>query len=355
MSEPSNTQPAQAPEKRMSPADKVLASLNSEKMRAAIKAVMPKIMNYDRFMQMAVAAAKVQVNSKYILDKASIMLCVYNAAKWGLELNDSMGHAYLVPFKRTCTLIIGYKGLLELVRRSERVSDVHAFIVYSNDEFDYYVDEVGPHIKYRPTMKSDRGVPICGVSVARFTAANMAPSIDVMPYDRILQIKNAALARTPKSPWGNPMYEPEMAKKTVLRHHCKTLPMNAEASEVIDLDEKVERDEMPLLDMPEELKQEVGIDGSTEAEFTEVQEDGKGDGATEHALPPAEEQSQRTPKQTYNLMLAKLQKQVGSINMQELVAECHGKLIPQGVNLAELPDNDKIWLTLTDYFRGLVK
>lgn len=328
-----------------SAADKILESLNSDKMRNAIRAVMPKIMNYDRFMQMAMAATKVQANSKYVIDKASILLCVYNAAKWGLELNDSLGHAYLVPFKKTCTLIVGYKGLLELVRRSGAVSDIHAFIVYEHDEFDYFVDETGPHIKYRPTMHKDRGKPICGVSVARFKDNAQAPSIDVMPYDRIISIKKAALARTPKSPWGNPLYEPEMAKKTVLRHHCKTLPMSVETAEVIDLDEKVERDEMPTLEMPEELKDEASK--IQEGDFEDVKDEQP---EQEPEQPPPEQ----TAKQKFNVTKAKTLKKFGTDGAKEIIDEIMGKHVTDDINLSQISDNHEIWANMTYDLEGAI-
>lgn len=327
----------------MSAADKVLQSLNGSSMRKAIAAVLPKMMNLDRFMQMSMSVAKMQANSRYVVDKASILTCVYNAAKYGLELNDSLGHAYLVPFKRTCTLIVGYKGLLELVRRSGKVSDIHAFIVYENDEFDYYVDEHGPHIMYRPTTKKP-GKPVCGVSIARFTDSNMAPSIDVMPYDRIEAIKNTALARTPSSPWGNPLYEPEMAKKTVLRHHCKTLPMSTEASEVIDLDEKVERGEMPSLDMPDELKAGIDIDVE-DAEFTET------DDAPASEQPKSSDSGNiKTGRQQYNVAMARLVKRVGSESAREAIDEVVGKVLEGGPfgSLSDVPDDDdSIWPVIT--------
>lgn len=338
---------------KVSAADKVLQSLNGNSMRNAIKAVLPKMMNLDRFMQMSMSVAKMQANSKYIIDKASILTCVYNAAKYGLELNDSLGHAYLVPFKKTCTLIVGYKGLLELVRRSGKVSDVHAFIVYEGDEFDYYVDENGPHIMYRPTI-GKRGKPTRGVSIARFTDPEMKPSIDVVPYEKIEAIKNAALARTPKSPWGNKMYEEEMAKKTVLRHHCKTLPMSTEASEVIDLDEKVERDEMPSLDMPDELKAGVGLD-IEEAEFTE---DEKNQEQKKSSDSDNAGDQQRSGRQKYNMAIAKLVKKFGSEEAKEILDELIGKTLEGAPfeSLTDVPDNDdSIWPTLISNVEASLK
>ena len=53
----------------------------------------------------------------------------------GLEPNDPRGLAYLVPFNdskrgKIVTFIIGYKGLLDLARRSGMVSSINAFAVF---------------------------------------------------------------------------------------------------------------------------------------------------------------------------------------------------------------------------------
>lgn len=240
---------------QQSKAVSVVDQLRNPSVIAAFKAVLPQTMNADRFLSMAIAAAKVQNLSKYVVAKDSIIAAVYNAAKFGLDLNEQMGHAYLVPFKGKVTLIPGYKGLLKLIRNSGEIADVKAWVVYQNDTWDYKIDEAGPHYNYVPSFMAgkEKGAPICGVSVAWFKEAGVKPSIEVMPWDEILAIKNAALARTPKSPWGNKDYEPEMAKKTVLRRHAKMLPMSVEAAQVIDNDERVERGEDQHAELPPEL------------------------------------------------------------------------------------------------------
>lgn len=249
----------------------VVAQLQTDdRVLKAIRDVLPKVMNADRFLSMAVAAAKVQAMSKYVVNKTSILLSVYKAAKLGLELNEQLGHAYLVPFKGECTLIPGYKGLLELIRRSGQIADVHAFIVYEKDEFDFWEDENGQHIKYRPTHKSDRGEPIWGVSVARFKDKDTLPSIDVMPYHYIDGIRRSAVSRTPKSPWANKLHVDAMARKTMIRHHSKTLPVTPEVADAVALDERVENDNIERVmdeDIPEFMKD------AQDAEFEDVHDE----------------------------------------------------------------------------------
>ncbi|WP_202630600.1 recombinase RecT, partial [Deinococcus alpinitundrae] len=72
----------------------------------------------------------------------SLLGAVMQAAQVGLE-PDALGSAYLVPYYnknknvKEVQLQIGYKGLIELVRRSGQVTSIVANEVYENDEFDF--------------------------------------------------------------------------------------------------------------------------------------------------------------------------------------------------------------------------
>jgi hypothetical protein len=62
-----------------------------------------------------------------------------------------LGHVYLVPYKRECVWMLGYTGILELARRSERVGALAARVVWDNDEYVRpWVDEKGEHFALRP-------------------------------------------------------------------------------------------------------------------------------------------------------------------------------------------------------------
>ena len=60
-------------------------------------------------------------------------------------------------------------------------------------------------------------------------------------------------------PWSNPMFEPEMRKKTVMRRHWKTEPMSVEIAKVIDYEESTERGEIKKSASLEEI-----VDGDFE-------------------------------------------------------------------------------------------
>ena len=91
----------------------------------------------------------------------SVIGAIMRAAQLNLEPDNVLGRAYLVPYGAECTLIIGYKGMIELARRSGQVKDFYANVVYENEPFEieYGTDR---HIKHSPLPPEDRGVKKIG-------------------------------------------------------------------------------------------------------------------------------------------------------------------------------------------------
>ncbi len=73
----------------------------------------------------------------------SLAETMIQAASLGLEVGDVLGTAYAVPFrnshtgKKEATLILGYRGLLELAYRHPQVLAIQAGVVAEGDEFSY--------------------------------------------------------------------------------------------------------------------------------------------------------------------------------------------------------------------------
>jgi recombination protein RecT len=60
---------------------------------------------------------------------SSLLLC----SQLGLEPSSPLGHVYLVPYGTDCTPIIGYKGMLELIRRTGVVKRINAGVFYKQE------------------------------------------------------------------------------------------------------------------------------------------------------------------------------------------------------------------------------
>lgn len=65
----------------------------------------------------------------------SLLGALVQCAQLGLEPDPRLGLAYLVPYGQDAQLIIGYRGLIHLARRSGEVASVEAHVVYDRDEF----------------------------------------------------------------------------------------------------------------------------------------------------------------------------------------------------------------------------
>lgn len=71
----------------------------------------------------------------YECHPATIIKTVLSAAQLGLELGGPLGHAYPVPFKKKCELVVGYKGYCWMALRSGLVKEIRAKVV-SRAEWD---------------------------------------------------------------------------------------------------------------------------------------------------------------------------------------------------------------------------
>src|SRR5262245_29100413 len=107
-----------------------------EKSKGQIKLALPAHLTPERMIRIAMTS--IQKNSDLLnCTPQSLIGCVIQSAQLGLEPDSVLGHAYLVPFKTTCTFIIGYKGLQRLARQSGEISKIWSKVVYANDYFDY--------------------------------------------------------------------------------------------------------------------------------------------------------------------------------------------------------------------------
>lgn len=195
-----------------------------EERQQAIAQLIPKHLNPERLM-------KVLLNSIYKTPAlqdctpSSLLQCALTSAELGLEPGGALGHAYLVPYKTTCTFIIGYRGLIELMRRSGQLASIRAVVVRERDRFSYRegIDQV---IDHEPFIEGDPGSLKFVYAVARLKDGSV--QCEFMTKAQVDAIKGRSRA-SGSGPWVTD-YE-EMAKKTVIRRIAKVLPLSSEAVE----------------------------------------------------------------------------------------------------------------------------
>lgn len=213
-----------------------------ESRRDSIAAVLPKHLDADRLLKIAlVAVSKNELLMK--CSQTSILQSVMTAAQLGLDCGGALGSAYLVPFWQNqknayeCQLVLGYRGLIDLARRSGQIVSIEARIVYANDTFDLDYSIDGARLTHKPCLDGEPGEMRLVYGVA--TLKDGGHQFELMTKAQIEKIR--MISQTGKKnlgPWRD--HYDEMARKTVVKRLAKYLPISVELSDAIDNDNKTE-------------------------------------------------------------------------------------------------------------------
>ncbi len=105
-----------------------------QKMRGQIEAALPRHMTPDRMARIALTALRV-TPKLFNCTPESFFGSIIAASQLGLEPGVN-GQCYLIPYGTTCTLVPGWKGLMDLVSRAGRAS-AWTGAVRQGDFFEY--------------------------------------------------------------------------------------------------------------------------------------------------------------------------------------------------------------------------
>lgn len=166
--------------------------------------------------------------------QSSLAAACLQAAQIGLEPDGVLGFAYLVPYGKTATLIPGYKGLIDLARRSGKIVTIEARIVHAKDKFRYAFG-LKPVLEHQPFQQDEAGALIAAYAIAHLKDGGH--QWDVM-WRREIEVIRKRSKMGNAGAWVSD-YE-EMAKKTVLRRLCKMLPASVELHQAVAMDERAE-------------------------------------------------------------------------------------------------------------------
>lgn len=130
-----------------------------------------------------------------------------------------------------CRVIIGYRGMIDLARRSGQIASLSARVVREGDEFsfEFGLDE---KLIHRPGENED--APVTHVyAVARLKDGGT--QFEVMTRKQIELVRSLSKAGN-NGPWVT--HWEEMAKKTAIRRLFKYLPVSIEIQRAVSMDEK---------------------------------------------------------------------------------------------------------------------
>lgn len=239
-----------------------------QKYRPNFAAVLPQTFKVEKLIQVALAAIG-RTPKLALCTPASVLRSLMIAAQLGLDPSGVLGSGYLVPFWNTklsryeAQFIAGYRGLIDLARRSGEVTNVEAHVVYGKDQFEYRLG-LDPILNHVPVLDPDPGSPRCAYVVIRLKDSPV-PLVEIMSHTQIEEIRKRSRAGN-EGPWVDNWHE--MARKTVTRRGLKYAPLSVEAAHALAIEDRAEagEDVSDLVELP--LIEEGEGEGASERPAT---------------------------------------------------------------------------------------
>jgi recombination protein RecT len=249
------------PDDKKNPVDRVAAMLASPSMQAQIKAALPRHMTPERLARIVTTEIR-KVPKLAECTPVSFFGAVIQCAQLGLEPGNALGHAYILPYDRNmkvgnewkkipeAQLIIGYRGMIDLARRSGQIQSLNAVAVYQGDEFkcEFGLEPTLRHVPdfenpdrenpehltfvYAVAKLKDGGTQFAVMSRAQINA------IRARSQGYTTAARKVAEGKKGDNPWITD-YE-QMALKTVVRRLFKFLPVSIEIQTAVGLDERAD-------------------------------------------------------------------------------------------------------------------
>lgn len=226
---------------------------------AGVQSILPKNVKMETFVR---AAAVAMISSKDLgeADRDSVIMALTKCATDGLIPDNK--EAAIVTFNtkiktqgkpdewiKKAQYLPMVDGVMKRARMSGQLSLLSSKAVMKEDEFDYWMDENGEHINYRPTYKG--GDMRVAFAFAKLKSGELI--VEVMSKADIDKARKASKTGT-YGPWAD--WYDRMACKVVMHRLAKRLPNASEIVEMceqgmnMDFDPKTEKEINPYVEDP---------------------------------------------------------------------------------------------------------
>ena len=221
-------------------------------MKKEIEKALPAHMknNSDRYARQFVTLIR-QNPELATCEPSSLLISMMTASALGLDPSPVLGQCYIIPFRNSkkignrfvqikeATFVLGYKGMIDLAGRGNRVSRITADVVRERDQFTYRKGLHGA-LEHVPSDEEDAGEIIYGYALAEFT--NGGYVFEVWPTARI-EAHGKQYSKTYSRSDSLWQTNKEAAyKKTMIRQIWKYLPISIELQKAINADEVSQAD-----------------------------------------------------------------------------------------------------------------
>lgn len=223
-----------------------------EQMRPEIARALPKHMDPDRMARVALTLIRQTPDLARVVPETflgALMTC----SQLGLEPGP-LGHAWIIPRSRKLDdgnkileahFQLGYKGIIELARRSGQVAKIVGRTVFSEEvragQFSAGYSGADDIIKHDPILMGDKGTPVLYYAIAKLTNNELYTAF-LTPGD--VDTRHRLRSSAPNSPAWRQNYE-QMAWKSCVVETRQWLPQSPEFEQALAMDGQVRTDIAP--------------------------------------------------------------------------------------------------------------
>lgn len=172
------------------------------------------------------------------VDAESITGAVFTACALNLPLNNNLGLAYIVPFKGSAQLQIGYKGFIQLAQRTGQIKTINAIAVYDTDTEESVLKRLTSLIPQK--VEGEVIGYVARLETITGFVANVSMTVEDLKqhaYKYSQTYKAAENKNQNYSVWHQNF--DAMAKKTVIKSLMKYCPMSVELQKAMESDQGV--------------------------------------------------------------------------------------------------------------------
>lgn len=219
-----------------------------DQYKVQIAQVLPKHLTADRIIQMAVTLISKNKELK-ACSAGSLIGAVMQASILGFKPVEALGHCYFVPYKNNkgtkekpqyvaeVQFQIGYKGYIDLSRRSGKLKSIHAAGVYKEDDFKYNLG-LTPDIHHVPSnSKKDTKNMTHVYAVAHYIDGGYNFVVLTKEEVEALRMRNPMQKYGVKGAWHTD-YE-AMACAKAIKQLAKYMPLSDEMAQATIADEAI--------------------------------------------------------------------------------------------------------------------
>jgi recombination protein RecT len=195
-----------------------------------------------------------KLQQAFLNNPASLFASILHCAELDLSPSQMVGEFFFIPYKDTITPILGYKGLITLLLRSDKIKKIWSEVVYEEDDF-FYELGLEPKLAHIPNHDADRNTKKIKYVYTCAKLEDNEVTFKVMSRKEIQAIID--MLKVPNELYFNAKKDPEnwMIKKVVLKQLAKILPKQDDRlKKAISTDDNVEGGGLLVLDANDNIQ-----------------------------------------------------------------------------------------------------